>query len=211
MTHAEPLSRPLGQRSAEPSVMSDAGERTGLSVPTARSIAVSAVMLGVVADSLFRQGPGWLALGIWITLLALNLVSLVWRDAKTLPRESALWLATAIAFAFGLAWRNSDTLVPLDFLATLACLGMAVIRLRDRRAALFAARFRDTVAGAVRTIADIAIGFLPLAARELFRPTDGAELTGRAKPVVRAGLLAAAVLLVFGSLLRGADPVFASL
>lgn len=181
----------------------------GLASPTARSLAVRAVTLGVVADSLFRLGADGLAFGIWMALVALNLACLVWRDGRRLPRESAAWLVTACAFAFALAWRNSELITFLDVLAALGSLAMAAIRLRDPRAALFAAHFRETIAAAIKLAANAAAGLFPVVRRELDLSGND-DFRGRATPFVRAFVLATVVFLVFGSLLRSADPIFAS-
>lgn len=182
----------------------------GLARPTARTLALAAVTLGIIADSLFRAGPGGLGLSIWFALCAVNLVCVAWRDGRTLPRESTLWLATGVLFAAALTWRDSDELTAFNFLATAFCFAMAAIRLRDRRAALFAAHIRDTLAAGVRLAGDIIAGLVPLAFRDLAQSGDAVALRGRAAPIARAALLSVGVLVVFGSLLRAADPMFAS-
>ncbi|MFI5229840.1 MAG: DUF4153 domain-containing protein [Gemmatimonadales bacterium] len=181
-----------------------------LNASTARALATAALTLGVIADSLFRSGPDGLGVSIWFTLCAINLAAIAWRDGRSLPRESSLWLGTGVAFAVAVAWRDSMALTPFDVLAVIACFGMAVIRLRDRRAALFAAHFRETLAAAVRVGRDVLAGAPSLAFREVIRRDDRGELRGRLRPIVRATLLGGAVLVVFGSLLRAADPMFAS-
>ncbi|HET9010674.1 MAG TPA: DUF4173 domain-containing protein, partial [Gemmatimonadaceae bacterium] len=90
-------------------------------------------------------------------------------------------------------------------------LGMAAISLADVRVALFAERMRDTVWTGARVIGSIAIGVVPLAFRDAAIPVADVEMRGRARPIVRALLIALPLLVVFGSLLRGADPVFASI
>ena len=56
-----------------------------------------------------------------------------------------------------------------------------------------------------------AFGVVPLALRDVALPVDSGELRGRIRPAVRAALIAFPLMLLFGSLLRGADPVFASM
>ncbi len=178
--------------------------------PTARALGVAAISLGIVADSLFRTGPGGVGIGIWIGLVALNLAALVWRDGRALPRESAIWLAAAVSFALGLAWRNSETLSAFNFLAAWGCLAMAAVRLRDRRAGVLAARFRQTVAGLMALATNVFAGLVPVAFADLTRPSDAPRLGGRMKPVLRTFGLGIGVVAVFTPLLRGADPIFAS-
>ena len=181
-----------------------------LELPAARTLAVGAVTLGVVADSLFHDGPGGLGLAIWIALSAITFAGVVWRSGRAVPREAAIWLGAGVLFAAGLAWRDAPVLNLFNFLATAWCLAMAAVRLRAPRAALFAAHFRETLTAGVRLALDVAAGFVPVVFRDLARPERRAADRGRAMSIVRAGLLSAVVLLVFGSLLRAADPMFAS-
>jgi hypothetical protein len=185
--------------------------RRALTKPMARSVLTAALGLGVVADSLFRDGSPGLAVPLWTALVALNLLNLAWQDGRSVPRESSGWLLCAVLFSSGFAWRNAELVLFLDLVATAGCLGMAAIRMRDPRATVVANRIRDLVVHAARYLFDAIPGILVLAATELFAPGEGERIGGRAKPLIRAGLLAAAVLVVFGSLLRGADPIFASL
>jgi hypothetical protein len=177
---------------------------------TARAILVAALCLGISADALLRDGPVGLAFGVWIGTLALSAVSLLWRTERSVSRETAAWLVAAFLFAFAFAWRNSNTLLFLDFLATIGCLGMAAVASRDAHVALFARRLRDTILAGAFVVLGVIVGFLPLALRELFSTGDAKRLGGRLVPLIRAVLISAALLLVFGTLLRSADPIFAS-
>jgi hypothetical protein len=178
--------------------------------PAARALAIGAVTLGVVADSLFHDGPGGLGLAIWVALAAFTFAGVMWRAGRSVPREAAAWLAAAVLFAAALAWRDAEVLTLFNVLATAWCLAMAAIRLRAPRAALFAAHFRETLAAGFRLALDVAAGIVPVVFRDLARPERRAADRGRAVSIARAALLSAAVLLVFGSLLRAADPMFAS-
>jgi hypothetical protein len=184
---------------------------TALRPPMGLAVVTTGGALGVAADTLFHDGVGPVSFTLWIALFALALVALVWRDQRALPRESAFWLFAAIVFATCLTWRNSDVLQFFDTVATLGCLGLAVIRLRDARAGILAERIRDTVVAGVRAAFDAAFGLLPLAARELATPGEPSRLAARTRTAVRLALIAGAILLVFGSLLRDADPIFASI
>jgi hypothetical protein len=178
---------------------------------TARAILGTALLLGVAGDALLREfsvGPGF---GLWIAILALSLVSLLWRAERSVSNESVAWLTAAIVFASAFAWRNSDFLLFLDFAATAFCLGMAALASSEPHAALFARRLRDTVAAGTRVVRGVAGGIFPLAMRELFAAGDAKRLGGRSRPLIRAAIISTVLLLVFGALLRGADPIFASL
>jgi hypothetical protein len=186
-------------------------EAAPINRPLARRIAGHALLLGLAGDALLRDLPVGLAFPVWIALLVLCVTAAAWSDGREISREAAAWLATAILFSWGLAWRDSSTLQGLDFVATVGALGMAAIALSHASVALLAARFRDTVWAAAALVITGIAGFLPLVFRELFTAKMRDGLGSRLGSVVRATLIAGALLLIFGTLLRDADPIFKSL
>ena len=177
----------------------------------ARAILLHALLLGVAADALLRDGPAGIGFTIWISLVALGARALCRRAERPMSREAAAWLATAVLFSFGLAWRDSSALGFIDFLVTVAALGMAAVAISDEDAALFAGRLRDTVWAGFAIIASVASGILPLAWRELFASRTRQRPGLRFVAIARAAMIAGLLVFVFGSLLRSADPIFASL
>jgi hypothetical protein len=177
----------------------------------ATAVAGTALTLGVAADMLLHDGVGPVSFALGTALVALALLALVWRSGRSLPRESGAWLVGAVLFAALTTWRNAQQLQALDTVATLGCLVLAAIRLRDARAAILAERLRDTVAAGISQFADVAIGIFPLVLRELAARGIKSRVGVRVNQILRPALLAAVILLVFGSLLRSADPIFASL
>jgi len=175
-----------------------------------RSILLAALVVGIAADAL-RAGFDGLGFPLWIAILALTTVALAWRDDRSLPREAAGWLAIAVLASAGIAWRTTGELQALDFLATLLALGLAAVTLGQPEAGVLRARLRDTVWAGVRVLRDVFIGALPLTFYELVAPGSPGTHRRRAWPMVRTVLIVIALVAVFGSLLRGADPVFASL
>ena len=184
---------------------------TGLRAPIALAVATAGLALGVSADSLFRDGVGGVAFAVWIGLLAITLVAIAWEDGRTLSRESAMWLCSAVAFASCFAWRNSGVLLFLDLVATLGCLGLAVIRMRDPRAGILAERMRETVFAGVRAGIEAAFGAFPLTMREMGTPGSRSGVSTRLRLALRLAAIAVVLVLIFGSLLRAADPIFASI
>jgi hypothetical protein len=178
---------------------------------TARTVIVRAAILGATADALMHDNPGGLGLSIWIGLVALNAFVLFTRAGRSPSRETTAWLAAAVVFSFGLAWRNADALFGFDFLATLFSLGMAAISVRDGGAALFARRMRHTIFTGFDVGVSIAFGALPLAFREAVLNESSKNAASRVRAFVRPVIIAVVALLIFGSLLRNADPIFASL
>jgi hypothetical protein len=177
----------------------------------ARAILGTALLVGIAADALLRHGLTGLGFPLWIAIMVFAATSLVWRSGRRVPHEARAWLATAMLFSTGLAWRDSGTLQFLDFVTVVFGLAMSGIALSNERAALFAARMRDTVWAGAHIAANAAVGVLPLALRELFAAATPGRAGERAWPLVRAAAIAAALLFVFGSLLRSADPIFAGL
>jgi hypothetical protein len=200
----------LSPTSARPTERTTVATSVGLHAPLSLTVASTGLALGVAADSLFHDGVGPVAFAVWVALVALGLIALVWRDHRALPRESAFWLISAIVFASCLAWRDAGILQFFDTVATLGCLGLAVVRLRDSRAGILAERMRDTVVAGIRAGLETAFGVLPLAMHEIRVPGRSSSVASRARTILHLALIAIAILLVFGSLLREADPIFAS-
>jgi hypothetical protein len=193
---------PIPQRSI-PAVRADA--------PTGTALLWQALLLGISGDALLRVGIVGPAFVAWIAILALAIVALTWQAGRRVPHEALLWMGTALLFAGLTAWRSSDSLLPLDVLAATGALGLAAIALRDTRLALWAPRLRDTLWAAVAIVGSTARGIVPLALRELFASERSSTRTRTLQRVVRSALIVMILLLVFGSLLRSADPIFASL
>ncbi|MFL5618666.1 MAG: DUF4153 domain-containing protein [Gemmatimonadaceae bacterium] len=179
--------------------------------PPARTLLWQAALLGLSGDALLREGPPGPGLAIWVAVLALAALSLTWSAGRRVPREAAVWLGVAVLLASCLAWRDADELRFVDLIATMGVLGLAAVALRDPALALVAPRLRDTLWTGFAIVLATARGIVPLALRELFAGERRAGALGRARTGLRLTLIVAALLLVFGSLLRSADPIFASL
>jgi hypothetical protein len=182
-----------------------------LPAPLVRRVLGHALLLGIAADALVGDPHAGLGVPVWVALAALALVSLTWAAERDVPAATRRSLAAAVLFAAGLAWRDSETLEFFDFIATVFSLGMAAAALRDPQAGLLAGRLRDTVANFAAVVRRVVVGIVPLALAELFAPRERGRVRSAARPAARAVLIAGSLLLVFGSLLRSADPVFASI
>jgi hypothetical protein len=175
-----------------------------------RLILGAALVVGIAADVL-RGGFDGVAFPLWIALLVLAALALAARGNSAVSREAIGWLIAAVLAAAGLAWRAADELQALDFLATLLALGLAAVALGQPRATILHARLRDNVWAGARVLRDVFIGAVPLTLQELLA-SDSRGTPGRRKwPMLRTVLIVVAVVAVFGSLLRSADPIFASL
>jgi hypothetical protein len=183
--------------------------RLRLDAPPATALLWQAALLGISGDALLRDGGPGPGLAIWVAVLALAALSLTWTAGRRVPREAAVWLGLAVLLASCLAWR--DALRFLDIFATMGALVAAAVALRDPALALAAPRLRDTLWAGFAIALSTARGILPLALRELFIGERRAGAREHARVTLRLSLIVAALLLVFGSLLRSADPIFASL
>ena len=207
-----PASDPaLATRESEQPALAARGSLARHDAPPARALLWQATLLGVSGDALLRDGPFGPGLSIWVAVLALAALSLTWSGGRRVPREAVVWLGVAAAITACLAWRDADALRFLDVVAAAGALGLAAVALRDPALALAAPRLRDTLWAVRAIVFATARGIVPLALRELFAGDRGAGARGRARTTLRLALIVASLLFVFGSLLRGADPIFASL
>ena len=194
---------------------------------TARTLMVLAILTGIAGDLLLRVEPFGLNLGLWLSLVGVVLVAAARRTQRQTDRVTLSLTGAAIAFALMNAWRDAGPLHLLNTIGALACLATAFLRVSSSvspdqakdNAELTGSAPRvgmpgiaDLAAAAYRSAIATALMAIPLAIEsrigELVRERFG---SGRAQSVVRGTLLAVPVLLLFGSLLRAADPVFAAL
>jgi hypothetical protein len=176
-------------------------------VPATLGLAFS---LAVSADALFRAGPAGAAAPVWVATTAACLMVLAARADRPVSREAGGWLAIAVLFSIGLAWRDSEVLQVFDFLVTVGAGVLAAASLGAARGVLFAPRLRDTIRAAMISARSIAGGFALLVFRDAAARYDTHRWSSVARRAIRIGLLVGALTLVFGSLLTSADPIFAS-
>jgi hypothetical protein len=208
MTPADP--RPAAP--ARPHVLVDpARPLVRPDAPPVPSLLWQAALLGVSADALLYDGPVGPGLAAWVLVLVLAALALTRSAGRRVPRQAALWLGTAVLLAACTVWRDAEALRVFDVLATIGVLGLAAIALRDPALAIAAPRLRDTLWAGLAVVRSVVRGIVPLALRELFRADRRPGALGRVRTTMRLVLIAASLLLVFGSLLRSADPIFARL
>lgn len=170
---------------------------------TIGSVSAVALAVGLGGDYLLRGVPWGLGASLWIALLAGAVVFHV-RSRGTLDRGTAAGLAGAVLFASFLGMRDTPELVAWSVLAVLGCLVLAL--LAGRGFPIVASALEAYVGPVFR--AATAVLAAPLTA---IRPASGTSL-GRNGEALRRSLVAvvftAPLLLVFGTLLVSADPVF---
>ena len=178
---------------------------------TARRSLAAAALLGVLADPLLRNGPWGLGLLVWMAALAVAIAVLMHRVGRPLSAEGYAWLATAVLFAGGLSWRDSEMLYAFDLLAMLSALGLLALSVSTVPVpGLASARIRDLVRAAFGTGLDVATGAPRLLIRDAELHTALPPVTG-VRRTARALAITIPILLVFTLLLTSADPVFGSL
>jgi hypothetical protein len=182
-----------------------------LSPAVAPAVLTTGLVLGVAGDALWRGGGIGLGQAIWIALIVASMVSLAWRAEIAIPLETKAWLAVAVVCGVALTWRDAEFLQFLNFVGAMGAIILAAASLNRPGSVLFAPRLRDTLGAFFSTMFRSAVGFIPLATREAPASLSTVELKGKFSRVARAAVIAGVVLVIFGGLLRGADPIFASL
>jgi uncharacterized protein YukE len=189
----------------------------GSAIPSPRALVarralLGAVLLGVLADLLLRNGPLGLGLLVWMVAFATIAIIIVRRSVRVLSRESGIWLAVAVLFSSGLSWHDADLLQFFDLLAMLTALVLLAMSMNAIPApGLALARVRDLIRAAFGTGIGAATGVVPLLMRDAefhaaLRPSNH----GSARRIVRALVITIPIIIVFTLLLTHADPIFGS-
>ena len=168
-------------------------------------VVLLALDIGIWGDVLLRApGAPGLNAALWAAAGVAAAACVIRGRGAAIPRESGVLLAIALVFALALAWRDAPSLRALNVLAavaaaTLAAAGAAAPWL------LRAGSYECALRG-VYTLLAVVSGPLLLPAEEPIALQP--EWRRRGMGVLRGSLLAFPLLLVFGSLLAAADPMF---
>jgi hypothetical protein len=178
----------------------------------ARLVLAGGLLLGVAGDLLLRaSGPPGLNVFLWVAAVA-AIWFMVHRSAGAPPgRDAVAWVALAVLFAAGVAWRDAAALKLLAMAVALASLALPALRAGAARAgtaisdylAAWGAAGLNAATGAALVVRDL----------EWSRPgaASGDRRQRRAVAVLRGVALALPLLIVFGALFGEADPVFAGI
>lgn len=214
-----PHSAPATGSAAAPVVIipEPAPARPGPATPSsrarvARRALLGAILLGILADPLLRNEPWGLGLLVWIVAFAAIATLLLRQAGRPLSPESSIWLAAAVLFAAGLAWRDSEVLLVFDVLAMLAALVLLALSLNAIPVpGLAFARVRDLIGAGLGTGLGVATGVVPLLISDAeLQTTLRPSHDGSVRRIGRALLITVPILLAFTLLLAQADPVFGS-
>jgi hypothetical protein len=178
----------------------------------ARLVLAEALLLGVLTDTVLRDAPWGIGWTLWVAGFVVTVCLLAVRGGATLTREQIAWAAVAVVCSIGFAWRDAGVLHLVDWLAgTFALAMLSMTFARVPRTSVFGARVRDLIAAWGYAIKDGLGGAGRLWTRDAVLRDAVRDSAARRIAVVRAVVVALPLLLVFGSLLSQADPVFGSL
>ena len=179
------------------------GERTRLGL----GVIWVALALGGLGDLLLRATPWGINFLMWVTaLVGLGVLLAKW--GRVGSGGEGKWLVfVAVVFAAGVVLRDSPVVVLLDVLGVLISLSLAVWL--GRSGSLRRAGIWDYILGGVYTGALTSAGPLPVSIVDIeWREAVRGRRKGQALAVSRGVLLAAPLLLLFGTLLVAADAIF---
>lgn len=182
-----------------------------MSKPQALPAIAGAALLGVLGDALLRSSPWGVNFALWIAALATLACVIISNRPWDVRRGASYWLAIAACFAFaGFAWRDSGFLQFWNFVAVLAALSIASLRVAHSN--LLATRIREHLVGIGHFLGSLMAG----AAHLVLRDVPWNHITGdrgwrRIGGHVAGVGIAIPVVLVFGGLFASADPVFESI
>jgi len=175
---------------------------------------VAGLVLGLVGDVVLRApDPPGLNMLVWVAAIALAAYVLQRRTAAELDGERVAWLAMAVLFAAGLAWRDSP---PLRLLA-LGCVTLSFALAAYRVSGAWVRRAGVTsygLAWAMGALHAWAASVLVLlgAWQSTRRPATGRATGWRQVAAIARGLvIAAPLVVVFGALFMAADAVFSEM
>ena len=166
-----------------------------------------ALVLGLLGDILLRATPWGVNFSIWTTLvIGLAVAFARWWRVDT--GGEGRWLVfVAVVFAAGVALRDSPVVASLDVMAVMISLSLAVWRGRSgslRRAGISDYIIGGSLAGTFTAAGPVPVGVMDIDWGEALR----GRWKGGALAVSRGVLLAAPLLVLFGTLFVAADAVF---
>lgn len=171
----------------------------------------AALLLGVLGDGLLRAAPWGLNVLIWTAALIVASVVLLPRKRWQALAGVGHWpLISSILSAAAFAWRDSLTLNFLAGTGLLTSLALAAWRARAGR--IWLAGISDYMLGILVACANAFFAGFPVLLCDMrWKEITGAGLSGQVKATLRGLVIAAPLLLLFGTLFMSADARFESL
>ncbi len=176
--------------------------------PRIVTVLVGAACLGVLGDLLLRSPIWGINFALWIATLVVLARVLIDNRPYDVRRGAGYWLAISAFFAFaGFAWRDSDFLRFWNFVAVIAALSIASLRVAH--ANLLTTRIREHLAGLGHFVGSLAAGAAQLVLRDVpWQHVTGDRGWRRVGAHIAGVGIAIPMVFVFGGLFASADPVF---
>lgn len=167
----------------------------------------TAVLTGVAGDVLLRPSPWGVGFSVWMVVVAGAVLVTLRGGRRRLEPAVAVFLAAAVVFGAFLTLRDSPELRVWNVMGALIALVMALIAGRGLPLA-----GSDLVRyGSAAVTSALAVLSSPIEAAAAGSRRTGGGTTRLMLRLLVAVLLAVPLLLLFGTLLTSADPVFAHL
>ena len=169
-------------------------------------VLAAAAVLGLLGDLLLRAVPWGLNLVLWTISFAIC-IALVKKSTGEIWNGQGRWLfIPALLFPLLFAWRDSPTLLTLNFVIATGVFALAILRARSGVISVMSL-LESVVAGCLFVIHLIA-GFLLLLIEDLHWKSLSSSRHRQLSALLRGSLLAVPPLLVFGALFVAADAAF---
>jgi hypothetical protein len=185
---------------------------TAVAKQGATAAVLSAVLLGMLGDSLFRAPTLGINVFIWIAAVLAAVTWVARVRERPLTRGALLLFVPVLFFASVFAWRAAEALLVFNGLALITSLGVLALAASRWPASGGRASLAEGIAGAV------SLAFSGIFGAPMLVAADHALADGGARPrmrgavaAIRGILIALPILLVFGALLSSADPRFEQL
>jgi hypothetical protein len=190
--------------------LNPAAERLSARTRLALGVLGVAVLSGVTGDALLRATPWGINLLVWTALLVISSGLLVRARARQMLGQGRWLVVPLLFFAGALAWRDSAVLNGLAIIGLLLTLLLLAFRARTGRMllAMVIEYLQSLLIAAASTLVGLPVlMFGDIRWQEI--PRDG--WASRTRAALRGLMLAAPLLLLFGSLLAAADAMFGQL
>jgi Domain of unknown function (DUF4173) len=170
----------------------------------------SAVVLGVLGDTLFQGQPLGLNVLLWAGAFVLLLTALLRLARAPLHQGRRFMVAPLLLFSALFLWHDSPLLVAANLLALAAAVTMGA--LRRTRPRLRSATLSDYGGGVLAAASALLAGTAPLLMTDIrWRDVAGRVRCERTVAVARGIAIGLPLLLLFGGLFVAADAVFENL
>lgn len=177
---------------------------------TGLTILGMAAGVGLLGDLLLRATPWGINALLWCgTLVAATIGVLKVREVQALG-EGRWMVIPVLLFSGCIAWRESETLLALNFIAV--CLALAIAAFRTVRGRLWISGIGEYIWAAIVTVTNTMIAPLLVVVRDIeWNNLPRSRWTPVLTAIARGAAIAVPVLVVFGGLLMAADAIFADI